>query len=699
MTTERVTRYVRLVVDASGAKSGGSEVKRSLEDIKRSARETVAAVDSMTGGARKFGADASQAAKRASASLREVQREARAIGGASSGFRDAGSNVIDLSQRMNLASVMSGRMGHAVQNAGFQVGDFAVQVASGGGVMRPFIQQGTQLISMFGPWGAVIGAAGAIVGALGMAFLGAGEEAATFRDRADDLNDAVSNLRGAAATGAEGVAALVKQYGEMDEHLISLIQHQTQLNVLLAREALGGALGGIPGEAASQFKPSFLSAAVDFNAPGVRYDVMNEMRDQLGLTRDAAIETFNAIGQLSRAGSLDEQIAAVNRLEGTLSGALNDSANPALVAFANQANEAARKVREYEQAVREAGESSKLLAKPIPELEALASSAGAGRGGRGRSGGADPAKEAEQLAASFAALQASVSPITAAKQQLAAAQETLTAAVAAGLATEQEAVALFERKQELLAGQLDPLTAINEQLTTQIELARLSNEERAIEAELRRITLDLQQQGVDLTGEEIARIREQLEELQKLSGAFGGGMQETLNGVGQAFGSLAQQAEASLGRQSAAYKAAFGIAKAAAIASATVDTAQAVTKALAASPPPISYVNAAIAAAMGAAQIAQITSTAVSGFQTGGFTGAGAPGEAAGRVHRGEFVVNARATRANRRLLEDMNTGRAEGGGEARPVKIVNLLDPSLVGEYLNSPEGEQLIMNKIRRA
>jgi len=57
-------------------------------------------------------------------------------------------------------------LGSAIQQAGFQVGDFAVQVASGSGVLRPLIQQGTQLVSMFGPWGAVLGAAAATLGAL-----------------------------------------------------------------------------------------------------------------------------------------------------------------------------------------------------------------------------------------------------------------------------------------------------------------------------------------------------------------------------------------------------------------------------------------------------------------------------------------------------------------------------------------------------
>jgi hypothetical protein len=67
------------------------------------------------------------------------------------------------------------QFGSAIQQAGFQVGDFAVQIASGQSPIRAFIQQGTQLISMFGPWGAVIGAGGAVVGALATALWGLGD--------------------------------------------------------------------------------------------------------------------------------------------------------------------------------------------------------------------------------------------------------------------------------------------------------------------------------------------------------------------------------------------------------------------------------------------------------------------------------------------------------------------------------------------
>lgn len=69
------------------------------------------------------------------------------------------------------AAASAGRFGPAIQNVGFQVGDFATQVASGQNALVAFTQQGTQVAGAFGPWGAVIGAAGAVVGALGVSLM------------------------------------------------------------------------------------------------------------------------------------------------------------------------------------------------------------------------------------------------------------------------------------------------------------------------------------------------------------------------------------------------------------------------------------------------------------------------------------------------------------------------------------------------
>ncbi len=56
--------------------------------------------------------------------------------------------------------------GMVMQQAGYQVGDFFVQLASGQGVIRPLIQQGTQMLQVFGAWGSIAGAAAAILGSL-----------------------------------------------------------------------------------------------------------------------------------------------------------------------------------------------------------------------------------------------------------------------------------------------------------------------------------------------------------------------------------------------------------------------------------------------------------------------------------------------------------------------------------------------------
>lgn len=62
-------------------------------------------------------------------------------------------------------------MGNSIQQVGFQVGDFATQVAGGQSVMLAFGQQASQLAGIFGPGGALLGAVIAIGSAIGGAFV------------------------------------------------------------------------------------------------------------------------------------------------------------------------------------------------------------------------------------------------------------------------------------------------------------------------------------------------------------------------------------------------------------------------------------------------------------------------------------------------------------------------------------------------
>lgn len=86
------------------------------------------------------------------------------------------------------------------------------------------------------------------------------------------------------------------------------------------------------------------------------------------------------------------------------------------------------------------------------------------------------------------------------------------------------------------------------------------------------------------------------------------------------------------------------------------------------------------------------------------------------RLSDGEFVVSARATARFRPQLEAINngaandevfsnssrassqSGSAEGGSGVSSVNIVNVIDPSIVEDFLDTPGGEKVIVNVIER-
>ena len=115
--------------------------------------------------------------------------------------------------------------------------------------------------------------------------------------------------------------------------------------------------------------------------------------------------------------------------------------------------------------------------------------------------------------------------------------------------------------------------------------------------------------------------------------------------------------------------------KAVAIAEATINTAQAVTKALSSVPFPLNIAAAAITAATGAVQIAAITATAIQGLQTGGevrrLQGGGfVPGSGSGDrvpalLEPGEIVINRQAASRFRGPLLALNSNTPRFGAQA----------------------------------
>lgn len=165
------------------------------------------------------------------------------------------------------------------------------------------------------------------------------------------------------------------------------------------------------------------------------------------------------------------------------------------------------------------------------------------------------------------------------------------------------------------------------------------------------------------------------------------------------------------------------IGKAAAISQAIINTHVGVTKAWAEGGLRGAF-GAAVVLAQGMAQVAAIRSQ---GYYNGGYTGNGPRSAEAGVVHGQEYVFTAAQTarigvdnleamaNGSKRLQQNNSSAGSTGASAiaqsvaaatpaqtsvSKPanVTVINSLDPKMVGDYLATPEGEDVLINTIRK-
>jgi len=132
-----------------------------------------------------------------------------------------------------------------LQQTGYQVGDFAVQVANGTSAMQAFGQQAPQLLQIFGPIGAIVGAAVSVFAAVAVVFEKTGEAAKKTTPKVKTLNDAISELNAAgdrvASTFDTSVASSLeeaeKRYGKVTAALRAFLDAQREVERQSAKTA------------------------------------------------------------------------------------------------------------------------------------------------------------------------------------------------------------------------------------------------------------------------------------------------------------------------------------------------------------------------------------------------------------------------------------------------------------------------------
>ncbi|WP_228707555.1 tail protein (tape measure) [Klebsiella pneumoniae] len=107
---------------------------------------------------------------------------------------------------------MSSGLKGSVQQAGYQIQDFIVQVQGGQSALVAFSQQGSQLAGAFGPGGAIVGALialGTVVAGTLISSINGGKSAMdALKDAAERMNDVIS-------VSTQGIAALSDKYANL----------------------------------------------------------------------------------------------------------------------------------------------------------------------------------------------------------------------------------------------------------------------------------------------------------------------------------------------------------------------------------------------------------------------------------------------------------------------------------------------------
>lgn len=204
-----------LNIDATGIDAATKKAKAGLDSVIASARGTEAALKKAGGGAeelkRKFDPAYAAAVKLGN----EMDDLDRALKLGAINAKQYGAEIGRMGSATGAASGRFGKLGNSLQNVGYQVGDFAVQVGAGTSAAQALGQQLPQLLQGFGLLGVGLSVVAAVGIPLAAAFWGADGGAKSLTSAVDDLATATERYRSSAEASIAPMSSMIERYGSM----------------------------------------------------------------------------------------------------------------------------------------------------------------------------------------------------------------------------------------------------------------------------------------------------------------------------------------------------------------------------------------------------------------------------------------------------------------------------------------------------
>lgn len=219
--------------------------------------------------------------------------------------------LYDMKNGTEAAGKSTGNFKNIMQQGGYQIQDFIVQVQGGQSALVAFSQQGSQLASVFSPVaGAVLTIATVIAGSL-IASLGNGKNAV------DSLKEAIATMDSVVSVSSSGVAVYTDKFAQLakaNSAVATLMRQQAQLELQAALSKVSAEVA----KASSDFIGFGDSLVSSLGGGYASVKLFNDYMSQLNITTNSwteAIKQASAAGQAGQT-SMNGMIATVGALAG-----------------------------------------------------------------------------------------------------------------------------------------------------------------------------------------------------------------------------------------------------------------------------------------------------------------------------------------------------------------------------------------------
>jgi len=252
-------------------------------------------------------------AQQAISEMKRAENGAKSLGRSISrttGVSNQYGKVVDKNTRGLSTFAKSG-----LQQTGYQVGDFAVQVGGGTSMLQAFGQQGSQLFGIFGAGGAILGAVIAIVAALGNAYLKSTDQVKDFSEEVDELTTATKTYTDLVKGERTTLNELGKDYFNVTKEVKALHASKIALAQFNLKEQLNQTITALEGEFDAFGKVARAQQRLNeiTDKSSQRYKLL---RRQQNLARNSAFELGMSLGlQTEQTEALMGKFEALSKID------------------------------------------------------------------------------------------------------------------------------------------------------------------------------------------------------------------------------------------------------------------------------------------------------------------------------------------------------------------------------------------------